>query len=106
MEYVSGNILLRPNKLAAIGDRMEGHTHNFDHTTFVTRGSFAAEGRHPDGRVVKATVHAGQHLLIKADWEHSFVALEPNSEFVCIYAHRTPQGDVVQEVTGWMEAYQ
>lgn len=105
MEYVSGNIFIRPNKFTKAGDTMEGHTHNFDHTTFVTRGSFNALGKHPDGREVRATVSAGQHLLIRADWEHSFVALEDNSEFACIYAHRTPQGDVVQEVTGWMEAY-
>lgn len=28
------------------------------------------------------------------------------AEYSCLYAHRTPQGDVVQEYTGWPEAYQ
>lgn len=27
------------------------------------------------------------------------------AKYSCIYAHRTPQGDVVQQYTGWPEAY-
>lgn len=27
------------------------------------------------------------------------------ADYFCLYAHRTPQGDVVQEYTGWPEAY-
>ncbi len=38
MEWVSGNIFVRPNELKNVGDCVQGHAHNFDHTTFFLRG--------------------------------------------------------------------
>ena len=49
MEWVSGNIFIRPNAMMAPGGAVLGHTHNFDHTTFFQRGWFLVRGVLPDG---------------------------------------------------------
>lgn len=105
VEFVCGNIFVRPNWLAKVGDQLPGHAHNFDHTTYVVTGSIRVRGVCPDGRVIEKTFAAGQFCLIKADVEHTITALADDTLFHCIYAHRTPQGDVVQEFTGWEPAY-
>jgi quercetin dioxygenase-like cupin family protein len=106
-ELVLGNIFIRPNILALKGDKVDGHTHNFDHTTYVVRGSFRITRVRPDGDVKTIEVKSTQDypfVMIRAQDKHELVALEDNSVFHCIYAHRTPQGDVVQEYNGWSEA--
>jgi len=40
MEFISGNIYVRPNLLEKKGDKTAGHLHKFDHTTIFFRGSF------------------------------------------------------------------
>lgn len=104
-EYVSGNIFIRPVKLPAKGDKIHGHKHNFDHTTFVTKGSVHVRATCDEGCEKEQDFKAGQHFLVLANWEHEITALEDNVEFSCIYSHRTPQGEVVLEKTGWEEAY-
>lgn len=105
MEWVSGNILIRPNFFGKAGEVIQGHKHNFDHTSFVIKGSVRVRATTPDGRKLDKVFKAGQHFLVLAEVDHEITALEDNTEFFCIYSHRTPQGDVVQEVTGWDEAY-
>lgn len=105
MEFVSGNIFVRPNLLACAGDCINGHKHNFDHTSFFIRGSFNVVATLPDGATREVSVKAGDHLLIKADVTHKITALEDDCLFHCIYSHRRPQGDVSVEETGWREAY-
>lgn len=105
MEWVSGNVFIRPNKLPAIGDAVDGHTHNFDHTTIVFTGAVKVTATTPDGRVIERDFNAPSHFLVKAEVTHRIVATEPGTEFWCVYAHRTPQGDVVQEYSGWPDAY-
>lgn len=105
-EQVSGNVFLRHIRLARVGDRVEPHTHNFDHTTFVIAGRIHAVVDCPCGKRKEQDVAPGEHFLVKADWLHSFTALTPDVHAVCIYAHRTPQGEVVQDATGWYGAYE
>lgn len=105
VELVCGNIFVRPNPLAKAGDRVDGHTHNFDHTTYVVKGAVHVRGVCPDGRVIERDFSAGDFCLIKAEVIHTITALMDDTLFHCIYAHRTPQGDVVQEFTGWGAAY-
>jgi hypothetical protein len=121
MEYVSGNIFVRPNFLEKTGDNISGHEHNFDHTSFVTRGSIhvvkwrklyndngarmVRDGQPAWLQVEAKDFSAGSHFLVKAEERHEITALEDNSEFACIYSHRTPQGDVVQAYSGWDRAY-
>lgn len=105
MEWASGNIFIRPTKLENVGDHVPGHTHNFDHTTIFFKGAFHVKATLPNGQIIERDFKAPSHCLIKAEVLHEITALEPNSEFWCVYSHREPQGDIVQEVTGWMEAY-
>lgn len=51
MEYISGNIFIRPNVLG-IGGRVDGHVHNFDHTTFALKGWFMIRGISPTGTMI------------------------------------------------------
>jgi hypothetical protein len=100
-EWASGNIFIRPVRLQTEGDQIHGHTHNFDHTTIILRGSVRIETN--DGR--SQVFHAPAHCLIKKDVRHEITALSDGVEFWCVYAHRTRQGEIVQESTGWLEAY-
>lgn len=105
-EWVSGNIFIRPNRMNT-GEIVEGHTHNFDHTTIVFRGAFRLEATRPDGTKIDRILRAASSVLVNADVCHKFTALEDNSEFWCVYAHRDPQsGEVVQEQNGFYGAYQ
>jgi quercetin dioxygenase-like cupin family protein len=110
MELISGNIFIRPMTFEAAGSVVHGHTHNFDHTTYVVRGAVRIEQLDAEGQVIRSIdKHASDGhnwVLIKASVIHRLTALEPNSHAHCIYAHRTPQGDVVQEYDGWMASYE
>lgn len=103
MEFVSGNIFIREMRFDKAGDVVEGHAHNFDHTTYVSRGALRFE---TDGKSIEKHAADGRNwALIKAGVKHRIVALEDNSMGHCIYAHRTPQGEVVQEWDGWEQGY-
>lgn len=99
-EMASGNIYLRPAVLNHKGDKIHGHEHHFDHTTFIVAGKVHVIATHGDERKEGEFV-AGQHFLVLAEWEHEITALEDNTRFTCIYSHRDPQGEVVQVMTGW-----
>lgn len=105
MEFASGNIYIRKNELKNVGDRVGGHKHNFDHTTIVFTGAVHVRAVCPDGRVIEQDFHAPTHFLVKAEVKHEITALEDGTEFWCVYSHRTPQGEVVEEFNGWSEAY-
>jgi quercetin dioxygenase-like cupin family protein len=105
MEWISGNLFIRPNVMAKKGEVIDGHKHNFDHTTIVFEGSVHVKGVLPDGRIIERDFHAPAHFLVKAEVEHEITALEDNVTFWCVYSHRTPQGQITQENTGWGQAY-
>lgn len=110
MEYVSGNVYIREMAFASAGDVVEGHRHNFDHTTYVARGALLIESLNDDGTVRKAVTKRAADgrnwALIKAGVLHRLTALEDNSMGHCIYAHRNPQGDVVEHFDGWTPGYE
>lgn len=109
MEFVSGNIYIREMRFEKVGEVVEGHAHNFDHTTYCIRGALRVEKLDAQGKVVQAvTIKAtdGHNwVLIKAGVCHRITAVEDNSMGHCIYSHRTPQGDVVEQYDGWPGAY-
>ncbi len=82
-----------------------GHTHNFDHLTILLTGSVHVKAVAPDGRIIEQDFEAPTDFLIKRDFTHEFTALTPHVTYWCIYAHRNPQGNVVQEWNGWTDAY-
>lgn len=110
MELISGNIFIRPMPFDQAGSTIEGHAHNFDHTTYVVRGSVRIEALDDAGNVLRSAVKKASDgynwVLIRAGVIHRLTALEANSLAHCIYAHRTPQGDVVQDWDGWSPAYE
>lgn len=109
MEFISGNIFIREMRFEAVGEVVAGHTHNFDHTTYVVRGALLVEGLDADDNVVKSAIKRADEghnwVLIRADTKHRLTALETNSLGHCIYSHRDPQGDVVQVHDGWTPGY-
>jgi quercetin dioxygenase-like cupin family protein len=100
IEQVQGNIFLRPvhgNK----GYVIEGHEHNFDHVSFCISGSIRVKfGKPEDPEYHEETYHAGEHFLVKATIRHQITFLEDGTRFFCIYSHRGPNGEVVQEFPG------
>jgi len=117
MEQILGNIFCRTMFLEKKGDVVSGHTHNFDHATFILQGSINIKRRKQIGNELvligddnyKAKFIAGDVLqnaaLIKKDEHHEITALEDNTACVCIFAHRDPRtGEVVEEWNGWMKA--
>jgi len=110
MEWISGNVFIRPQKLAKAGDKVEGHKHNFDHTTIVFSGAVHVRAVLPDGSIIErdfgeGTLHGLRHFLVKADVEHEITALADDTEFWCVYSHREPQGEITLANTGWEDAY-
>ena len=107
MEWVSGNLFIRPMCGAKAGDIVtESHSHNFDHTTSLFKGSLRIEATLRDGTTVVREGKAPSHWLIKANVAHKLTALEDDTVAWCVYSHRSPQGDVVVEYDGWDKAYQ
>lgn len=110
MEYIQGNIFVREMRFEKAGDVVDGHTHNFDHTTYIARGSVQIEAIDDDGTVLRSVVKRASDgfnfVLIKAGVKHRLTALEDDSMGHCIYAHRNPQGEVVEEYDGWMRGYE
>lgn len=100
-EQISGNIFIRPNYLEHIGDVVHGHKHNFDHTTFLFTGKAHVKAVLPNGSIVEKDFTAPSHFLVKKDVEHEITALEPDTEFFCVYSHRDAQGRVTEENDGW-----
>ena len=82
-----------------------GHTHNFDHTTIVFTGAIHVDATLPNGTVVSREFRAPAHCLIRADVKHKITALEDNTQYWCVYSHRTPQGEVAEQFDGWMQGY-
>ena len=105
MDFISGNIFVRKNPLTKVGDAVNGHKHNFDHTTIVFKGALHVKAVLPNGSVVERDFTAPAHFLVRADVEHEITATADDTEFWCVYAHREPQGGVSQVYTGFEEAY-
>lgn len=110
MEYVQGNIFIREMRFEKAGAVIDGHKHNFDHTTYVAHGALRVEAIDDDGTVQRSVVKRASDglnfLLIRAGVNHRITALEDGSVGHCIYAHRNPQGEVVQTYDGWTRGYE
>ena len=124
MEWVSGNVFIRPmggRDGLRSGEVVAGHTHNFDHTTIFFCGRWRVRKWVPvvreDGSSIEGewaqladvTRDGPFHLLIEAHARHEFTFLGPDGVIGrawCVYSHRTSQGEVSEHYTGWWDAYQ
>lgn len=103
MEYVSGNIYIRacsPDGLRS-GEQVVGHKHNFDHTTYVKRGSFLIEQLDELGSPVFSKVISSEDevnwILIPKGKIHRLTSQSDGSVYHCIYSHRLPQALTLHE---------
>jgi hypothetical protein len=112
MEWVSGNIFLRPLGESGTGlkpgETVGGHTHNFDHTTICFCGDWRVRKWTPAGELAFDFERTGPfHVLIEAAARHEFTFLGPDIGHAwCVYSHRTPQGEISLVETGWYQAYE
>lgn len=112
MEFVSGSIFVRPmgtdGKGLTAGEVVGGHTHFFDHTSIFFNGRWHVKKWEPDGSLRHDFHREGPFfLLIEAQARHEFRYLGPGTGIAwCVYSHRTAQGEVSVEETGWMPAYE
>jgi hypothetical protein len=107
MEFISGNIFIRPIKLKP-GEIMGGHTHHFDHTSILFCGDWRVKKWNVDGDLAFEFDRTGPfHVLIEKDCRHEFTFLggAPEGHAYCVYSHRTPQGEISQVYAGWPDAY-
>lgn len=109
MEYQCGNIFVREMRFGGVGSVVEGHAHNFDHVTYVTRGAVLVEKLDGNGAVVRAVVKTAidgyNWVLIEAGVTHRLTSQTSDALAHCIYSHRNHQGEVVQQYDGWTPGY-
>ena len=88
-----GNVWVRQNVLQKRGDKSLGHKHHFDHVSLLTKGSVTVEveGYEPQ------TYTAPTFIIIKKEHVHTFEALEDDSQWYCVFALRTLDGEVLEE---------
>jgi hypothetical protein len=118
-EYVCGPLFFRE-----CTSRVPGHCHNFDHVTLIIRDRWqgrkwvklvndhgepiTVDGQQAWKLVAERVFHPGERVLIEAGAKHDFVPVgdAPNPLALCIYPHRTPEGEVVTHETGFQDAYE
>lgn len=78
------NLWVRQMHFLKAGDQNEGHVHNFDHITLLSKGSVAVD---VEGSV---TEFKAPHMIYIAKGKaHYLKALEDNTVACCIHALRT-----------------
>ena len=78
------NLWVRTMHFTKVGDRNEGHIHNFDHITLLSNGSVEVD---VEGN--KTTFKAPHMIYIAAGKRHFLTALEDNTIASCLHALRT-----------------
>lgn len=91
-EILLGGLGIRPIHLVNEGDTVGGHTHNFDHVTFVHRGRVRVSWTCAEGCNGEAIMEGSTHMLIPKHWEHSMVALEPDCKVSCVFPEYDANG--------------
>lgn len=84
------NVYIRMMHFHKAGDIEEGHAHQFDHVTFLSKGSMkiVVEG-------IEKTFRAPHMILIAKNKHHEMTALEDDTIMSCIHALRGFDGDVL-----------
>lgn len=98
-----GPIMCRDNHLAKKGDVIDGHKHTFDHVTIVISGAVHVRGLLPGGKTKEGEFRAGQIITILKDVDHLITATEDNTLILCVYSHRTANGEIVEHYDPWGE---
>lgn len=67
------------------GTRVPQHVHPYDHATYCGSGSAMM---YVEGVPIR-TVSAGEAVEVKANKQHAFEALEPNTRLTCVHDARS-----------------
>ena len=78
------NLWIRQMHFVKAGDQNEGHVHNFDHITLLSKGSVAVD---VEGQVTE--FKAPQMIYIAKGKRHFVRALEDDTVACCVHALRT-----------------
>lgn len=91
-----GNIWVRQNVLANLGDSYDSHVHKFDHVTLLAKGKVCVQiqGCEPKEFV------APTFIVIRKEHKHQITALENDTIYYCVFALRDLNGDVVEDIYG------
>lgn len=104
--FTCGPLEYRINRMQFKGQVWPGHKHNFGHVTQVMQGPLHVDVRFDDGRPgIDKIVQTGDVLMIEAEGFHTITALADNCEFWCVFPHRTEDGVIVPNRTGFEGAY-
>jgi quercetin dioxygenase-like cupin family protein len=88
---IAANVFVKMYTMESVGDKIEGHSHTFDHITLLATGSVVMKARGQE------KTHVAPKLLITPlGIAHEFVSLEPNTTLCCIHAIR--EGDGIDDV--------
>lgn len=78
------NLWLRQMHFLKVGDRNEGHVHNFDHITLLAKGSVTVD---VEGQLTEFV--APQMIYITKGKRHFLIAKEDDTVAYCVHALRT-----------------
>lgn len=102
-----GGLYFRPMVLRKTGDVVRGHKHNYDHVTFLYRGSINVRYTLDNGETGERQYDAPARIEIRAGVIHEITALEDDTAADCIYPLRNSKtGAVTDQWDGKIEAYQ
>lgn len=86
-----GNIWVRAHRFAQVGEVMPGHTHRFDHVSFLTRGRVRVEvGEHATDYTAPAWI------VVRKEHVHRLICLEAPADWWCVFAVREPDGSIAE----------
>lgn len=84
------NVWIRMMTFEKAGDMEDGHTHDFDHVTLLSKGSLKIKVNE------KEIVFNAPHMIfIDKDKHHELTALEDGTIACCIHGTRDDSGDII-----------
>ncbi len=104
-EQIIGPVHIRYSGELSKGVVIEGHTHNFDHTTFVFSGRVGVVITTPAGVVTKAEYGKASAFEVLAEDIHEITSLEDGTSIACVFPHRDVSGEAIEKYTGNRMAY-
>lgn len=101
-EFETCGIVFRPMTLHTAGDKIDGHTHYYDHPMIVIEGEADVVGRYPDGSLaIEDHVKAGEVFAIPKNIRHEITATVVPYRHFCAFPSRLPSGKIAGENTHW-----
>ncbi len=82
------NLWVRQMNFENIGDKNEGHVHNYDHLTLLAYGSVKVD---VEGNIT--TYEAPQMIFIAKGKRHFLEATKPNTIAYCVHALRNSESE-------------